>query len=246
MNVNRSQQSKQIFVFLLLSLAVLLSGCEGEDQFNLEEFVSAVMASCGEHTLFLQSWYLIREPEAENIIDPIGGYIYLYWIDEGGNVCHGEPGVSGQPGPVQLLGWTEEAYTAAKEFVVVSANQLNDLQTIPFDLGSYSAGGLHFAQFSNWYWRARESGQTFSDPGSFLHSIPEVVSLDGEFCLLPILAQNYPDCMRGVGLQAPDPEDVLDVLSEGPSQDPAICQTRVMPNDGALPVSERVKYCLSR
>lgn len=231
---------KSVIFIIMLSLAVTSSSCGGQ---NMQELVRAVMGTCGEHTVFLNSWYLNVEDESNIDLDPIGGYLYLYWIDENGYVCHGVPGVSGQPGPEIIVAWVDESYTAIEEYAVISLSQLDDMQVIPFELGSYSGEGMHFAQFANWKWRGREDGKVFSAPLGFHYAVPDIVSLNSEFCLLPVYAYDFPKCALGSGLQVPNPADIL---YDGPDQDPEMCHNRVMPNTFSLTISERAAYCYSR
>jgi len=240
MKVNRMQRSKVALLLVLVSLATIASGCDGENQ---QDIIRALMASCGEHTVFLNAWWSNVDDQSQIEMDPMGGYIYLYWIDEDGCVCHGDPGVSGQPGPELVLAFIVDVYDIANEYAEISPSQLDQFQVIPFDLGSYAAEGLHFAQFANWFWRIRDDGKVFRDTPNSRSSIPEIVSLNMEFCLLPIYAYGQPGC-QSIGMPIPSPSDLILILSDGSGQHPDKCMKRVMPDTFSLSVSERLNYCL--
>ena len=229
-----------ILVILFLSLAISAGGCGNEESPSMVDIFKGVLAACGENTIYLNMWYGVREDEPD--VDPIGGYLYLYWIDENDQICHGVPGISGQPGPEVILAWTDESYEAIKDGSIITEDQLTDMQRIPFDGGSYDGMGLHFAQYANWKWRITETGYGFSDPGSFFHSIPEVVDIQGEFCLMPIMASYYPDCLAGSGMQLSDPSS----LGLGSDSESGVCQVRVQPVQIKMPISERVNFCLTK
>src|SRR5215216_2139324 len=111
-----------------------------------------------------------RVPAATPIaVDPIGGYLLLYWIDEQGAACHGLPGTSGQPGPAALSVARPAAIQDAMAGTAIMASQLADYQLISYNLGDYpktSASGLHFFQFDNLLWRLRSNGQGLRDSAS--------------------------------------------------------------------------------
>lgn len=241
MKVNRMQRSKVALLLVLVSLASIASGCDGENQ---QDILRAFMASCGEHTVFLNAWWSNVDDQSQIEMDPMGGYIYLYWIDEDGCVCHGDPGVSGQPGPELVLAFIGDVYDIAYEHAEISSSQLDQFQVIPFDLGSYTAEGLHFTQFANWFWRIRDDGKVFRDTPNSRYSIPEIVSLNVEFCLFPIYAYGQPECGQSRGMPIPSGVILLDGLLDGPDQHPDKCMKRVMPDTFSLSVSERLNYCL--
>ena len=231
-----------ILITLFVSLAFSTAGCGNEISSSAADFFRGVLANCGENTIFLNLWFGVGEDKTKTNVDPIGGYLYLYWIDDQGQICHGEPGVNGQPGPAVLIAWTDESYLAIEDGSIITEDQLTDMQTIHFDGENYDGTGLHFAQVAIWKWRASETGIGFSDPGSNFYSIPEVVNVDGEFCLMPVMAKNYSECLMGAGLQPPDPSSFL----EESGSEPGVCQTRVQPVSLNMTIEERVSFCLTR
>src|SRR5215208_1432749 len=75
-----------------------------------------------------------RVPAATTIaIDPIGGYLLLYWIDEQGVACHGSPGTSGQPGPAALSVARPAAIQDALANAAISASRLAEYQVISYN-----------------------------------------------------------------------------------------------------------------
>ena len=92
-----------------------------------------------------------RVPAATPIaIDPIGGYLLLYWIDDQGVACHGSPGISGQPGPAALAGARPAAIQDAIANAAITPSRLAEYQLISYNLGDYSktnASGLHYFEF---------------------------------------------------------------------------------------------------
>ena len=236
MKSHRIQRAKGILLLVLVSLAISVSGCDGENQNDL---IRALIASCGDPTVFLVSWWSVVDDQSLIEIDPMGGYIFLYWVDEDGNACHGNPGTSGQPGPFVVSAFREGAYDAGRDNIIISKQELDQFQIIPFDLGSYSAEGLHFAQFTNTIWRSRDSSQAFLDKFNLHFSIPEIVSANVEFCLVPIYAYNQPDCGPTMVMLLPSK-----LFADEPDQHPDMCRIRVMPNTISLTTSERLDYCV--
>src|SRR6202171_2042966 len=62
----------------------------------------ALVAATGCSNVSLKQYYARVPPTAPIDIDPIGGYMLLYWVDSDGTACHGAPGLSGQPGPAAI------------------------------------------------------------------------------------------------------------------------------------------------
>ena len=177
-------------------------------------------------------------------IDPIGGYLLLYWIDEQGVACHGSPGTSGQPGPAALSGAKPAAIQDAVTGTVITASRLADYQLIAYNLGDYSktnASGLHFFQFDNLLWRDRSTGQGFRDSASHHYSEPQVMDIGNRpDTLYPVYAWGHPDCEQGEFFAIGDP------LREQPSQHPTQCRRRALPASSAVPESSLFAYCLKR
>ena len=199
--------------------------------------VDSTQADCGEHKIFLSSFYNSVEDKSQIAIDPIGGYLFLYWVDEDGNCCHGDPGVSGQPGPFVVSAFLPEAYSAAVNNRILGAEQLQAFQEIPFSVDNYSASGIHFVQFDNTVWRSREDGQALQNKMLHYFSTPGIVSLDLEFCFFPVYANGEHRCTNHSGMLLPN-------LVGGPNQHPSICRTRALPTSISMSWEERLNYCV--
>lgn len=199
--------------------------------------VTPYVMECGENTIDLSLWWTGLEDQSLVSIDPMGGYIFVYWIDEDGNACHGVPGISGQPGPGVVIAFHMQGYDAASGNATITMEQLQEFRRIPFSLGSYSAQGLHFVQHMNTIWRIREDGDVFQSRASGLFSIPCVASLNSPFCFQPVIAGGHPDCVQSSVLFLPS------FLPEA-GQHPSKCRVRAMPNETSLSVENLLNYCI--
>jgi hypothetical protein len=237
----RSIKTTFTLALLIMILAISTAGC-GEQGASIRQVYRGLLSACGEYTVYLNIWYGISEEVDTTNFDPIGGYLYLYWIDENGQVCHGTPGEDAQLGPYQLYALTEVGDQAINDGSIIPDEQLEALQTIPFEGEEYTGTGLHFAQFASWKWRERETGYCYSVSSGFLHSIPEVVDIQGPFCIMPVKASAFPDCLGGgsgaLGLPSGD------IFGNSPSETEG-CQVRVQPSALDMTLQERVDYCLS-
>ena len=133
---------------VIAALSALLSGLSGCS------FVS------------LQQYYARVGPSVPIDVDPIGGYMLLYWIDADGTACHGSPGFSGQPGPAALTVARPAAIQDAIGGALVSSAQLKDDQLVPYTVSDYlksNAAGYHFFQFDNLLWRLRNHRRSSND-----------------------------------------------------------------------------------
>ena len=186
----------------------------------------AALAACGSSTVYLNGWYAgVADPAAvEN--DPIGGYQLVYWIDDAGNACHGDPSRNGQPGPAAIIGFRSQARAAAQTQAVITLEQLRQFQEIPLSLAYYSGSGPHFAQFYNTIWRSRADGTTFQSNSAGVLAIPDVVEIGSKACTAPI------------AFRVPQ---VLPLPSMAPSstQDPVRCKVRARPSGPAMSEAER-------
>ena len=61
-------------------------------------FSLLALAVTGCSNVSLRQFYARVDPTAQIAIDPIGGFMLLYWVDAGGTACRGAPGQSG-PAP---------------------------------------------------------------------------------------------------------------------------------------------------
>jgi len=223
---------KLIKSVLALIIVTFLITCTRATQQTL---VESLLASCGDYQVFLSAWWNKVEDQQQEY-DPMGGYIFLYWVDVDGNACHGDPGVSGQPGPVIFNGFHHEAYDAGNDRDFITLEQLENFQDIPFNLTDYTAGGFHFAQYANVIWRNREDGSAHMAKSALYFSIPDVVSKGYEFCLVPVFAYENSDCaFIDLG------PSINEFLS---SQHPEMCQERSLPVGILMSEVELLENCL--
>lgn len=201
-------------------LALAIGGCS-----TAVVLKDAALAACGSSTVYLNGWYAgVADPAAvEN--DPIGGYQLVYWVDDAGNACHGDPGRNGQPGPAAIVGYRSQARAAAQTQAVITPEQLRQFQEIPLSLAYYSGSGPHFAQFYNTIWRSRADGTTFQSNSAGVMAIPELVEIGSKGCTAPI------------AFRVPQ---VLPLPSMAPSstQDPVRCKVRARPSATAMSEAE--------
>lgn len=128
----------------------------------------------------LTQYYARVPPTAPIGIDPIGGYALFFWVDPDGNVCHGAPGSSGQPGPAAVEAAKPAAIQDAKTNAVVVSTQLLVYQLIPYSLSEYlssGASGYHLFQFDNVLWRDRTSGEALRDLAKHYYAVPQTVDI---------------------------------------------------------------------
>jgi len=179
-----------------------------------------------------------KETTNQNIgIDPLGGYILVYWLDSHGNACHGEPGISGQPGPIVIKAFSQEAFNAAQSNSFISEGQMKQLQEFIYANEKYHIKGFHFAQFDNILWRNRADGKVFMDKSSHYFSKPVIAEVENTLCLIPIYAAADARCAKYNGILLPN------VLT-GNQQHPSIGLSRSLPVNNSLTESELIKYCI--
>lgn len=242
MSEGRSQlkrySSKAAKVSRLVFLAVVLLTATGCGRETVQTLVDVMLATCGENTAFLSRWW-DDMPGTSNIeIDPIGGYLFLYWVDQDGNACHGVPGVSGQPGPIVIRAFHGAAYSSASQNAIISIDEMEEFQQIPIQPEDYAVAGLHFVQFDNVMWRSREDGIALRDRAAHRFSYPRIASLDHGFCMFPEYAYNQPDCGRHDAFLLPS------LPGDGPAQHPTKCKARAMPSEISLSYEELLDYCV--
>lgn len=192
--------------------------------------------SCPVNKVNLSSFY--SDAGGQDIaIDPLGGYIFIYWIDQNGNVCHGEPGVSGQPGPVVISAFSQDAYDAAMSNSVITEEQMRQYQDFIYANANYHFPGNHFVQFDNVIWRSRSDGKVFMDRGSHFFSKPVIVNPENTVCLNPVYSVNDQACGRYSGIMVPHP-----VQNGG--QHPTIGLSKSQPSAASMSDNDLMKYCL--
>jgi hypothetical protein len=165
----------------------------------------------------------------------MGGYLFAYWIDDANNVCHGNPGVNGQPGKAVIKAYNPQARDLAVNNATVTPNQLKAFQEVVVSFNTYVGNGLHFVQTYVNLIRYRDTGQAVKVSGLDGDvSIPNVVNIGDNACLIPIL-------LRTNGFPSPVPLP----NPAGPNQntqDPNMCKVRVMPSSLTMTEQERVSF----
>lgn len=206
-----------------------------------------LLGSVGCHSVSLVRWWDDMADPSGIEIDPMGGLLLLYWVDGDGHVCHGEPGVTGQPGPVRIMVASTAAIEAANDEAVVSDAQLTDYQETYYYLNNYlssGASGLHFVQFDSNVWRVRSGNRAFRDFTSHRYSIPQVISVrDRPATLYPVFASGHPSCgMLDYHLTLPD---LGNPLESEPPQHPTHCHTKNMPDADGLSEGVLLSHCVT-
>lgn len=185
----------------------------------------------------LTQYYARVPPTAPIGIDPIGGYALFFWVDPDGNVCHGAPGSSGQPGPAAVEAAKPAAIQDAKTNAVVVSTQLLVYQLIPYSLSEYlssGASGYHLFQFDNVLWRDRASGEALRDLAKHYYAVPQTVDIGSlPMTLKPQLAWGTTDCEVAEFIVIPD------AGRESSEQHPTQCRTKAFPSS-AVDAEERL------
>jgi hypothetical protein len=236
---------KRLLVLLVISL--IISGC-GSTNPKPPELETGLVFPGADNTIALSGFWFNMEgngvSQADRTVmesDPIGGYLFLYWIDDKGNVCHGQPGVSGQPGPVYIKAFQQQAFDLSQQNSIITTTQLVDFQKIPSRIKSYVLGanisGLHFVQYGNVIWRDRNDGSTAFFKGNVFFSVPLVISVDTTNTLFPYYPDKQNIC-NSEGLPLPS------VSTTGLGQDPNMCATRVFPGVDSMKYQDSLNYCL--
>jgi len=204
----------------------------------------ALLAVTGCSNVSLKQFYARVDPAAQIDIDPIGGFMLLYWVDASGTACHGAPGQTGQPGPAAITVAKSAALQDASGGASITAAQLVDYQVIPYSVSDYQksgAAGLHFFQFDNLLWRQRSNGQGLRDTADHHYSVPQVIDVDkAPTTLTPVYAWRRADCEQSQFLVTGDG------LLEGPAQHPTLCRTKAAPASGALAEDVLFSYCVKK
>ncbi len=236
-------------LLLFLPLAAwAISSCN--DSANLPPLTDIFVKTCDKNTALLTGfWWLATTntstPPVPTVqtpsVDPLGGSLFIYWVDDKGNVCHGQPGVSGQPGPYEIPVYAPAALTAAQQTAVISNEQLLAYQEAGFDISPYlndfKPTGLHFVQFAGWMWQDRQTQKTYLDKAKLFFSLPQTGAVNKPFCFLPAYPANGGVCDTKAALQ-PNAAYIT-------TQHPTLCQKRAFPNTDVSLAEERVNYCLS-
>jgi hypothetical protein len=201
-------------------------------------------AATGCSNVSLKQYYARVPPTVPIDIDPIGGYMLLYWVDSNGTACHGAPGLSGQPGPAAITVAKPAAVQDAIGGASITAAQLDAYQVIPYTVSDYrksSAAGYHFFQFDNLLWRLRSNGLAFRDAADHHYSVPQVIDVDNPpTTLTPAYAWGSIDCDLSQFLVTGEG------LLEESAQHPTLCRTKAFPASGTLAENVLFSYCVKR
>jgi hypothetical protein len=235
---------------ILLVLALIISGCNGTSP-KPPEFGTGLVFPGAQNIISLGGFWFNSEgngvSSADRIAqerDPIGGFLFLYWIDDNGNVCHGQPGVSGQPGPVVVKAFQQEAYDFYVQKANITTTQLVDLQKIPYRVDSYvlktQASGYHFVQYGNVMWRNRSDGSVTNLRDIIYFSVPLIISVGTTHTLFPYHPDRNNICNSGGAFPLPS------LLPLELGQDPSMCMTRAIPSANTMSYQDSLGYCLTK
>jgi len=189
-----------------------------------------------------QFWSRVR-PSEPIPADPIGGYVLLYWIDADGNVCHGEPGVTGQPGPAAIEAINAGAFDDARHNRVVPPQQFTSYQHVGYRVQPYldtTAVGQHLLQFDNVVWRDRSNGVAFIDRADHHYSVPQLVDVAN---LPPIVTPAYAYAHAGCADAAFIALETQP--SDTPVQHPTQCRVKTFPTDAAMTEPLLLSKCVA-
>lgn len=108
--------------------------------------------------------------------DPLTGPVRLYWLDDDGNICSGDPGESGQPGSVEFSpsNWAD---AMGRRDESISAEELASYQRFNISINDFTGTGTHFLQFVTNLFRSRDNGNVFQSPSGLILSLPQDISL---------------------------------------------------------------------
>ncbi len=219
-------------VLLSAAVAIPLLACE-----DPKGLVDGLLTLCDESTVYLSQWWSDAPADraAQITIDPVGGWIFLYWIDTEGLVCHGEPGVSGWPGPVVIPASDPRATTLDP----IPEDILAELQEIPFGLAGYQAPGPHLVQFATGTYRARGTGARVNAPPYDFGVAAVAEPQRGSFCLQPWV--DYTE--TGVGCSFGG--YFLPNMERPDGQHPNECLHRATPGTGVMSTDQRRQFCVT-
>lgn len=203
-----------------LSMCAATAGCE-----SAAILADAAFASCGTSTAYLNGWYANLPSQSQIDMDPFGGYVFAYWIDDLGNVCSGDPGRNGQVGPAAIPAQTSAARAAVAANSPITPEQLSAFQEIPVPYANYSATGLHFVQFYNTAFRQRSDGSIWTTRNNGIFGATTVADIGQGSCLKPVAFK-----VNQTPFLPPNP-------TSG-AQDPARCRVKAMPTTAAMSQQE--------
>jgi len=196
------------------------AGCE-----SAAILADAAFAGCGTSTAYLSGWYADLPAQSQIDYDPIGGYVFAYWIDDLGNVCSGDPGRNGEVGPAVIPAQTPAARAAIAANSQITPAQLSTFQEIPVPYANYSATGLHFVQFYGTAFRLRSDGSIWTTQSNGTFGATTVTDIGQGSCLKPVAFK-----VNQTVFIPPNP-------TPG-AQDPVRCRVKAMPASAAMSQQE--------
>ncbi len=123
-------------------------------------------------------------PPGQDIgMDPISDALHLYWLDSDGNICRGNPGVTGQPGSMVFYYSPSiiiEVREKERSGETITLDDLRRLQEDTFQINGYGTGS-HVLQYTAYFWRARANGEVFEDITAPRGSLPVDISLGEDY-----------------------------------------------------------------
>ena len=191
----------------------------------------------------LSNWWQDVPAGRDVTIDPLAGGLYLYWLDENGTICHGNPGISGQPGALVLVNHSKigQLRDIMRTGESITIDELRMLQNDSYPLRGYDGNGAHLIQYRNQIWREGSVGQVFEDYTAIQTSFPIELFLGEDYispgsvkpvAMLKMNGYNC-GCTESGYLSIPDPG----IPSEGegsPTQHPTKCLNRQVISASAL------------
>jgi len=203
-----------------LSICVALAGCQGAEVLR-----QVALAGCGTSTAYLNNWWADLPEPAQVDHDPIGGYVFAYWIDDQGNVCSGDPGRNGEVGPAVVAALTPAAGAAIAANAPVAASELSAFQQIPVSFANYSASGPHLIQFYNTTYRTRSDGAVWTSRSNGVFASPIVSDIGQQSCFAPVANKVNQTVF-------------LPSLPTSGTQDPVRCRVKAKPSPSGMSEQE--------
>lgn len=175
----------------------------------------------------LSNFWQNAPPDQDIGVDPISGVLYLYWLDGDGNICEGNPGVTGQPYPMSFYPSPSIMAEVREKERSREAITLGDLRRLQEDTYLIHYGtGSHILQYTAYIRRARANGEVFEDYRAQRGSFPIDISLSDDYISPSFVRPAYAFGDRHLGyfeIDLPIPSISLEP-TEG--QHPTKCRVR--------------------
>lgn len=209
---------KKIIVLFVLTFSLSLFG-EGDRPHG--NFAFRALGFVGDTS----HWWEVPNPPVVEV-DPVITTVQLFWLDDQGYICKGNPGTTGQPGSIELpYGAASELFNRrdAEGNIYISEDELYYFQTQRYPVStSYDGLGEHLIIFLAHEFRVRATGQfiggTSSQPSMPLDlMIDEAYLAPGSFqprsALLSLERQNCP-LLDEMGISIPPPPPPISINGE--------------------------------